>query len=169
MKTLRTFPALLLALSALRAAPAQQPAPPRMGGAPAPDSAAPDPAPLPFCRLDPHDPERLAVEPCRKAPSQPRRSVAQVVQRMPAPGKTLVYGHPAPLPPGLSAALPGAAAPPPVLTGCDPGGCRDAGGQRYNGYVGNAAGNGAGISGSGILFDSRGRPCARNGLLIQCF
>ncbi|RJG02553.1 hypothetical protein D3878_14030 [Noviherbaspirillum sedimenti] len=43
------------------------------------------------------------------------------------------------------------------LTGCDPGGCRDAAGNRYN--------NGAGST----YLNDAGRLCTRNGTWMQCF
>ncbi|HJV53836.1 MAG TPA: hypothetical protein VJ652_20385, partial [Noviherbaspirillum sp.] len=46
--------------------------------------------------------------------------------------------------------------PPPTIGTCDPGGCWDTGGNRYNG------GNGTFLNGSGRL-------CQRNGVSIQCF
>ncbi|WP_219117516.1 hypothetical protein [Janthinobacterium sp. UMAB-56] len=111
------------------------------------------PDPLPVCRLDPRDSGKLAVEPCRPAPPvQPRRSVAQVIGRMPAqPAPPLVPM--APLPPSPAVPLPGAPQP---IGACDTGGCRDAAGARYNG-AGNAT------------LDANGRICHRNGAFMQCF
>lgn len=112
------------------------------------------PEALPVCSLDPHDSTKLAVEPCRPAPPvQPRRSVAQVIGRMPAQRTAPpVVAMPA-LPP--SPAVPMPRAPQPVGA-CDAGGCRDASGARYNG-AGNAT------------LDANGRICHRNGTFLQCF
>lgn len=109
--------------------------------------------PLPVCLLDPHDSGKLAVEPCRPAPPmQPRRSVPQVIGRMPAQPAPPVVPM-APLPP--SPAVPMPRAPQPIGS-CDTGGCRDAAGARYNG-AGNAT------------LDANGRICHRNGAFMQCF
>jgi hypothetical protein len=111
------------------------------------------PVPLPVCRLDPRDSGKLAVEPCRPAPPvRPRRSVAQVIGRMPAPPAPPVVPM-APLPPGPAVPMPGAPQP---IGACDTGGCRDAAGARYNG-AGNAT------------LDANGRICHRNGAFLQCF
>jgi hypothetical protein len=115
------------------------------------EPAAPDQ--LPVCQLDPRDSGKLAVEPCRPAPPvQPRRSVAQVIGRMPAPPAPAVVPM-APLPPSLAVPMPRAPQP---IGACDSGGCRDAAGARYNG-AGNAT------------LDANGRICHRNGAFIQCF
>ncbi|MED5598994.1 hypothetical protein [Janthinobacterium sp. P210006] len=108
---------------------------------------------LPVCQLDPRDSSRLAVEPCRPAPPvQPRRSVAQVIGRMPAQPAPPVVPM-APLPPSPAMPMPRA---PQAIGSCDTGGCRDAAGARYNGQ-GNAT------------LDANGRICHRNGAFIQCF
>ena len=109
---------------------------------------------LPVCQLDPRDSGKLAVEPCRPAPPvQPRRSVAQVIGRMPVQRPAPPVVPMAPLPPGPSVPMPGAPQP---IGACDTGGCRDAAGARYNG-----AGN--------TTLDANGRICHRNGAFIQCF
>jgi hypothetical protein len=108
---------------------------------------------LPLCQLDPRDSSKLAVEPCRPAPPvQPRRSVTQVIGRMPAQLAPPVVPM-APLP--SSPAVPMPHAPQPIGA-CDTGGCRDAAGARYNG-AGNAT------------LDANGRICHRNGAFMQCF
>lgn len=109
---------------------------------------------LPVCQLDPRDSGKLAVEPCRPAPPvQPRRSVAQVVGRMPVHHSAPPVVPMAPLPPGPTVPMPGAPQP---IGACDTGGCRDAAGVRYNG-AGNAT------------LDANGRICHRNGAFMQCF
>ncbi|AQR71825.1 hypothetical protein BZG29_08005 [Janthinobacterium sp. LM6] len=126
------------------------------GHARAQEPAAPAeslPEPLPVCQLDPRDSGKLAVEPCRPAPPvQPRRSVAQVIGRMPAQPASPVVPI-VPLPP--SPAVPMPRAPQPIGS-CDSGGCRDAAGARYDG-AGNAT------------LDANGRICHRNGAFMQCF
>ena len=108
---------------------------------------------LPVCQLDPRDSSKLAVEPCRPAPPvQPRRSVPQVIGRMPAQPAPPVVPM-APLPPSPAVPMPRAPQP---IGACDTGGCRDAAGARYNG-AGNAT------------LDANGRICHRNGAFIQCF
>ena len=121
------------------------------GHASAQEQAAP--APLPVCQLDPRDSGKLAVEPCRPAPPvQPRRSVPQVIGRMPGQPAPPVVPM-APLPPSPAVPMPRAPQP---IGACDTGGCRDAAGARYNG-AGNAT------------LDANGRICHRNGAFIQCF
>lgn len=109
---------------------------------------------LPVCRLDPHDSNKLAVEPCRPAPPVgTRRAVAQVIGRMPATQMAPPVVHFQSMPPGSSAVV----SRPLVPAGaCDVGGCRDSSGARYNG-----AGN--------STLDANGRICQRNGAFIQCF
>lgn len=108
---------------------------------------------LPVCQLDPRDSSKLAVEPCRPAPPvQPRRSVPQVIGRMPAQPAPPVVPM-APLPPSPAVPMPRAPQP---IGACDTGGCRDAAGARYNG-AGNAT------------LDANGRICHRNGAFLQCF
>lgn len=111
-------------------------------------------ADLPVCSLDPHDSNKLAVEPCRPAPPVGgRRSVAQVIGRMPATQMALPVVHFHTVPPASNTAV----SRPLVPAGaCDVGGCRDAAGARYNG-----AGN--------STLDANGRICQRNGAFIQCF
>ena len=109
---------------------------------------------LPMCQLDPRNSSKLAVEPCRPAPPvQPRRSVAQVIGRMPMQRTVSPVVPMPPLPPSPAVPMPGAPQP---IGACDTGGCRDAAGARYNG-AGNAT------------LDANGRICHRNGAFIQCF
>ncbi len=109
---------------------------------------------LPVCQLDPRDSGKLVVEPCRPAPPvQPRRSVAQVIGRMPVQRTTPPVVSMPSLRPGPALPMPGAPQP---IGACDTGGCRDAAGARYNG-AGNAT------------LDANGRICHRNGAFIQCF
>ena len=123
------------------------------GHAWAQEPAAPDQQ-LPVCQLDPRDSGKLAVEPCRPAPPvQPRRSVAQVIGRMPVQRMAPPVVPIAPLPPGPAVPMPRAPQP---IGACDTGGCRDAAGARYNG-AGNAT------------LDANGRICHRNGAFMQCF
>lgn len=111
------------------------------------------PESLPVCQLDPRDSSKLAVEPCRPAPPvQPRRSMAQVIGRMPVQSVPPVVPM-APLPPSPAVPMPRAPQP---IGACDTGGCRDSAGVRYNG-AGNAT------------LDANGRICHRNGAFIQCF
>ena len=143
LEMIKTIPALACALLLLAG-----------GHAGAQRQAAPEP--LPVCQLDPRDSGKLAVEPCRPAPPvQPRRSVAQVIGRMPAqPAPPMVPIVPmAPLPPSQAVPMPRAPQP---IGACDTGGCRDAAGARYNG-AGNAT------------LDANGRICHRNGAFMQCF
>jgi hypothetical protein len=84
-----------------------------------------------------------------------RRAVPAMIERQP----------PAPPPPAVTlpratppAVVPTARPPAPVpVTGCDPGGCRDADGHRYNGPTGNT------------YLDQSGKPCSRTGTWVQCF
>ena len=112
------------------------------------------PESLPVCQLDPRDSGKLAVEPCRPAPPvQPRRSVAQVIGRMPVQRTASPVVSMPSLPPSPAVPMPGAPQP---IGACDTGGCRDAAGARYNG-AGNAT------------LDANGRICHRNGAFMQCF
>jgi len=108
---------------------------------------------LPVCQLDPHDSNKLLVEPCQPAPPVgARRAVPQMIGRMPAtqmPPPVIQYQA---VPPAPSTAP---SAPRPIGA-CDAGGCRDASGARYNG-TGNAT------------LDAKGRICHRNGAFMQCF
>ena len=116
------------------------------------DPAAPED--LPVCRLDPHDSNKLAVEPCRPAPPvQPRRAVEQVIGRMPAQRMAPPVVAMPSLPPTPAVPMPSLPQP---LGSCDTGGCRDTSGARYNG-AGNAT------------LDANGRICHRNGAFVQCF
>jgi len=87
----------------------------------APGPGAQADAALPFCSLTP-DGSRLAVEPCRKAPQKmPRRSVMQVIARMPQQKNGASYGPPAP----ATIAVRRPTAPPaPGPLSCGPAGCR---------------------------------------------
>lgn len=109
---------------------------------------------LPTCRLDPRDSSKLAALPCERAqPTQPRRSVAQVIGHMPEQGSLPPVVAMPTLPPASAAAMPSAPKP---IGSCDVGGCRDASGARYDG-AGNAT------------LDANGRACHRNGAFLQCF
>jgi hypothetical protein len=109
---------------------------------------------LPVCSLS-ADGRRLAVEPCRTAPTrQPkaRRAVTAILPAMPArPVPRTAVAPPLPPSPPLRQA------PRPVpVTACDAGGCYDAAGVRHTGAGGNAT-----ISPSGQL-------CLRDGVWLQC-
>ena len=112
---------------------------------------------LPVCTLAPDDASKLAVAPCRPAPTKlpaRRRAVPQSVGpmlRSPAPVRTDGV-HPA-----ASQTRPQAPTAPVPLNACDTGGCRDAAGSRYNGGIGNAT----------VAPD--GKVCNRNGTWLQCF
>ncbi len=120
---------------------------------------------LPVCSLSRIDPNKLAVEPCRPAPPRPgRRAVPQVLSTMPVQSRAR---QPADAPPSVTVApgTPQAAASrppsqpsptPSAIIGCDSGGCRDAGGARYNGGVGNA------------VIDRNGKLCTRDGAFLRC-
>ncbi|CAN7495190.1 hypothetical protein LJR289_003356 [Pseudoduganella sp. LjRoot289] len=155
---------LLLALLACQGAVAQSAAPalPRVvpdasGGAAAAEAFRK----LPVCTLAP-DGMRLAVEPCRPAPTQSfaqRRSVPQAIIAMPPSAARApqyrpptAMPAPSPLPSPLSSPLPHAIQP---LRGCDAGGCRDAGGTRYQGT-------------GPVVLDPAGRPCRTDGNWVQC-
>lgn len=149
------FVTLLLVIGTLAGsrAGAQQPLVQQAAAQPAAVQHA-TPAALPVCQLDPDDSSKLVVEPCQPAPPvQPRRSVAQVIGRMPAQRTAPpVVAMPA-LPPSPAVPMPRAPQP---IGACDVGGCRDASGARYNG-AGNAT------------LDANGRICQRNGAFVQCF
>ncbi len=120
---------------------------------------APPPAPLqemPVCTLDPADSNKLLVEPCRPAPPvQPRRSVSQIIGRMPAQSLPPVYGDRGSPTPALNIPQPSAPAGPVPANSCDTGGCNGVNGVRYNG------------SGNPILAPN-GHICHRNGAFVQC-
>jgi len=111
---------------------------------------------LPVCSLAPDDPGKLAVEPCRPAPTHvERRAVEQVTGRMPARMPPPIHEfHPAP---PVAPALPTNPDRPLPLIGCHSGVCRDAGGTLHNGGVGNAT------------LDPNGKLCNREGVWLQCF
>jgi hypothetical protein len=90
-----------------------------------------------------HAPAPGPVAPLQQQPA-PARIPYQLILPPPLPAPV-----PAPAPAGPQAPLP--------LTTCDPGGCWDAGGSRYNGGIGNN------------LLDRSGRLCQRNGAWTQCF
>jgi hypothetical protein len=109
---------------------------------------------LPVCTLNAEG-TKLAVEPCRRAPTKepmPRRSVTQIIQPMPqvkrAPQVAMPTAPPSPALPSLSNR-------PVPVTSCDAGGCYGANGVRYN----NAGG--------GVVAPS-GKVCNRSGATIQC-
>jgi len=92
-------------------------------------------------------------QPCK------RRSVQQVVESMPPASPPTQPARPAlqNAPPLPAARLPAVPPGPVQINSCDPGGCTDINGQRYNGGVGNAA------------VDGQGRLCTRSGSTMQCF
>lgn len=115
-------------------------------------------AQLPVCTLS-KDGKRLAVEPCRTAPAKvpmPRRPVYQIIQPMPKVSLAPQVRMPA-MPPSqpIETLMHPPGAPVPV-TGCDSGGCYDAGGRRLN----NA--------GPGIVTTPSGKVCSRSGAWVQC-
>lgn len=76
-----------------------------------------------------------------------------------APPASLSQSRPGspPVVPPVSVPAPRAATPPPApITGCDAGGCTDAGGNRYGGGTGN------------VYLDRQGRTCLRSGNWLQC-
>lgn len=89
-------------------------------------------------------------------PSARSRALPLAVEPRPAalppPPAALTTPHPAP-----SVAAPVKPAMPTPVTGCNPGGCRDADGNRYNGANGNT------------YLDKSGKPCNRTGTWVQCF
>lgn len=106
-----------------------------------------DAAQPPFCSLTP-DGSQLAVEPCRKAPQQmPRRSVMQVIARMPQQ-KPGAYGRP--FAPGPLVTTPPAPLPP---NGCSTGACA---GMLH-------------VTGAGTTsIDGNGRLCTQHAGFLQC-
>jgi hypothetical protein len=95
----------------------------------------------------------------KKQALPPRRSVpARIPETLIVPSTTTQV--PLARPPSTTTprpAPPAQADRPSPLTGCDPGGCWDSGGNRYNGGAGNTYLNGA------------GKLCTRNGAWMQCF
>lgn len=90
--------------------------------------------------------------PCpKKKTAPPRRAVPLVIERVPPVAPAARTGVPVVVPP-LN--MP---SPPPAVSGCDAGGCRDSAGNRYNG------GN------NGVYLDGSGRQCQRVGTSLQCF
>jgi hypothetical protein len=84
-----------------------------------------------------------------------KRAVPRVVEPPPTmPLAPIAAPHAAP--PAVAVQPTKPLAPTPV-TGCDPGGCRDTGGNRYNGATGNT------------YLDQNGKPCNRTGTWVQCF
>lgn len=110
-------------------------------------------AALPVCTLAQDNPDKLAVEPCRPAPTRvKRRAVAQVIGRMPVQQQAPVAAaRPMYPPPVVPVAPSGVTGPLPVM-GCDAGGCRDPSGIRHD----------AGP-------DANGKLCHRDGPWLQCF
>lgn len=115
---------------------------------------------LAACALDQHPalPPRHPIDFYRTQPPQapPNPETAAVVPPLPPLRRT----EPVPRQP----AAPPAAAPAPAvptgprpLTACDPGGCWNPDGSRYNGGTGNS------------FIDRGGRLCQRNGAWMQCF
>ncbi|CDG84633.1 hypothetical protein GJA_4023 [Janthinobacterium agaricidamnosum NBRC 102515 = DSM 9628] len=124
-------------------------------GAESPPQAPPQE--MPVCALDPADSGKLLAEPCRPAPPlRPRRSVSQVIGRMPAQTLPPVYGERGPASPAFTIPQPGVPAAPVPANSCDLGGCNGVNGVRYNG-----SGN--------LMFDPNGHICHRNGAFVQCF
>lgn len=88
---------------------------------------------------------------CAKKAAAPRRAVTRNAERPVAPVAPSTSSAPVILPPYS------ATAPAPTIGTCDPGGCWDTGGNRYNGGTNNTFLNGS------------GRLCQRNGVSMQCF
>lgn len=92
---------------------------------------------------------------CVKKPPAPRRAVPRIpAQSLPAPVAPVA---PLAVPAAPAQAAPNSPAPPATIGTCDPGGCWDAGANRYNGGAG------------GAFLDRSGRLCQRNGVSMQCF
>ena len=115
-------------------------------------------AKLPVCQLS-KDGKRLAVEPCRRAPPRvpmPRRAVPLTVERMPGVQQAPQVAMPQvpPSRPGGTLNHPSGA---PIPTGaCTGAGCYTPSGQVLPNGVGNT-----------VVLPS-GRPCNRNGAVLQC-
>jgi hypothetical protein len=93
------------------------------------------------------DKEGRVVE--RHVPITPR-----TIEHLPPPSP-LTHGKQEPAIAALpQPVLPGA---PSLLTSCDPGGCWDSHGKRYN------------SGGANTYLNQSGRPCNRNGIWVQCF
>lgn len=101
----------------------------------------------------------LAAEPtCTLPEQQPacvKRSAKARAQTLIAPPTLSRPQRPASSPPAIPPVV--VPAPPDTVGPCDPGGCWNAGGGRYQGGTGNT------------YLDSKGRPCQRNGAFMQCF
>ncbi|TCS37519.1 hypothetical protein EDC30_104323 [Paucimonas lemoignei] len=112
------------------------------------------------------EPERAAARPARPSgspsqqePPQPRRRVPAIVPpTVTPPGSTTLWPMSRP-----STTQPSRPAPsmqpdrPATVTGCDPVGCWDGSGNRYN-------------SGGGTTYlNKAGKLCTRNGAWMQCF
>jgi hypothetical protein len=85
-----------------------------------------------------------------------RRAVPAAIERRP-PALTPPSAVTLPRSSPPTALLPARPPTPLPVTGCDPGGCRDADGHRYNGPTGNT------------YLDQSGKPCSRTGTWVQCF
>jgi hypothetical protein len=123
------------------------------------DAAAPVPPPAAAPAAKPAQPPDSSegARAARKGPPK-RRSVQQIISRMPEPSRPVTDAYRPtlqPPAPGAMAAPPSAA--PVQVNRCDAGGCTDINGARYNGGVGNA------------VIDAQGRLCTRSGLTLQCF
>lgn len=93
-------------------------------------------------------PDEEHPHPEKKVPL--RRAVPQVIERVPPVAPAARTGVPVIVPP---VNIP---APPPAITGCDAGGCRDSAGNRYDGS-------------NGVYLNGSGRQCQRTGTSMQCF
>ncbi|KIF83237.1 hypothetical protein [Noviherbaspirillum autotrophicum] len=109
---------------------------------------------LPLAACAAHHPGKCTAQAeaqCANPAAAPRRAVARSPERPGAQSVTSATSAPVIVPPH------GATAPAPTVGVCDPGGCWDTGGNRYNGGA-----NGTFLNGSGKL-------CQRNGTSMQCF
>src|SRR4051812_31543264 len=89
----------------------------------------------------------------KQSTANPRRATPQNSDRLPAPAAA-VQRHPLPSTVAQSPLKPQAPAP---VTTCDPGGCWNTNGSRYNGGAANT------------YLDGNGKLCQRNGGWMQCF